>query len=336
MEIKREKRNSSLELLRIISMILIVAHHFAVHSAFGPDISAFNSFVIKVFFSGGKVAVNVFVLISGYFLVESKFKIRRIINVLVPTLIYSILGYLSIAWLKGTPITFKDLLHEALPIRNNAYWFVTCFVALSILSPFINKLIGALNQKQHLALALILVLMQVRFYTIEPVFSISNIGWFITLYIIAGYIKKYPNKVFDKKLYMALAVLVLGTVVALWSYATIINDIFCLALALSMLCLFKNINIKYNKFINLVGAATFGVYLIHDNDFIRPVIWNDILLCPQHAYFKTFWLFAIAMVALVFVSCVLIDWVRMLITKLIVKLFYKIKGRKNEKRVQKI
>ena len=331
MEIKREKRGSALELLRIISMILIVAHHFSVHSAFSDVSSGFNRFIIQMFQSGGKVAVNVFVLISGYFLVQSGFKIRRVINVVVPTVIYSVLCYVTVSLCKGISITGTQLLWAFMPIRNNGYWFVTCFVALSVLTPFINKMIHALDEKQHLLLIAILVVMQVAVSKINPMFSISNVGWFITLYIIGGYVRKYPSKILSSRLYMGLAVGVLGTVAIIFPHATRVNDIVCLALSVALLCLFKDVNIGQHRCINLVGKATFGVYLIHDNRYVRPVLWNEVLSCPQHASLGTFWLFAIVSVATVFVASVAIDLVRMLITRQIARLLEKIiEKRKNQ------
>lgn len=56
----RAKRNSSLELLRIICMVMIVAHHFAVHSRFPEEIGGANGFIVQLFRSGGKVGVNAF------------------------------------------------------------------------------------------------------------------------------------------------------------------------------------------------------------------------------------------------------------------------------------
>ena len=75
--VKRVERSSNFELLRIICMVLIVAHHFACHSDFSSTISSLNNAVIKTLIIGGRLGVNVYVLISGYFLINSKFKINR-------------------------------------------------------------------------------------------------------------------------------------------------------------------------------------------------------------------------------------------------------------------
>ncbi len=67
-----EQRQSSIELLRIIAMILIVAHHFEIHGGFAypQDAVSVNRIWMQFISSGGKVGVNIFVLLSGYFLVS--------------------------------------------------------------------------------------------------------------------------------------------------------------------------------------------------------------------------------------------------------------------------
>ena len=67
----KNHRSSNIELLRIIAMIMIIAHHVSVHSGFvyPGEIISFNRLWIQFIQLGGKIGVNIFVLISGYFLV---------------------------------------------------------------------------------------------------------------------------------------------------------------------------------------------------------------------------------------------------------------------------
>ena len=61
------KRQSNIELLRILAMILIIAHHFALFGAFGFSETAvsINKLWIQFIQIGGKIGVNIFILISG-------------------------------------------------------------------------------------------------------------------------------------------------------------------------------------------------------------------------------------------------------------------------------
>ena len=93
---KEYERNSSLELLRILAMIMIVFHHFAVHGGFVYDYSVLTipRFWVNFISMGGKIGVDVFVLISGYFLVvdrEPVINVRRIFKFWFQIYFYSII-----------------------------------------------------------------------------------------------------------------------------------------------------------------------------------------------------------------------------------------------------
>lgn len=69
----KKERNSSLELLRIISMLLIIAYHYVIHGnfTFTLENNAFAVAYLKVISTFGKPACAVFALITGYFMIES-------------------------------------------------------------------------------------------------------------------------------------------------------------------------------------------------------------------------------------------------------------------------
>ena len=60
-------------------MIFIIAHHFAVHGMNGVNFVASNPNNYLIYFSGilGKIGVNIFILISAYFMIDSKFTFRK-------------------------------------------------------------------------------------------------------------------------------------------------------------------------------------------------------------------------------------------------------------------
>ena len=75
--ITTETRQSNIELLRIIAMMFIILYHIAFHgnwddgSIFWPDEITFNVLFLQSILPFGKIGVNIFVLISGYFLINS-------------------------------------------------------------------------------------------------------------------------------------------------------------------------------------------------------------------------------------------------------------------------
>ena len=76
--------------------------------------------------------------------------------------------------------------------------------------------------------------------------------------------------------------------------------------------MFKGIKIKNNKFINQVAMSTFGVLLIHNNDFILEILWNKILntlkVCTSNT--NLIYIHSFTSVLLVFIICIIIDQLR--------------------------
>ncbi|MDY3871948.1 MAG: acyltransferase, partial [Roseburia lenta] len=70
-----EKRNSSLDLLKIIGMLFIIAHHYYVHGGFAPvsvdNISKGRIFLEQVSMYGSW-SCDLFALITGFYMIGSK------------------------------------------------------------------------------------------------------------------------------------------------------------------------------------------------------------------------------------------------------------------------
>ena len=132
------QRNTGIELLRLISMFLIVMHHYSSPGSGFPGLlflpDTFNKFFVEFMYFGGKIGVNCFVIISGY----------------------SVLIYVVFSLFRQEPFSGKELIKSAFPILTNRYWFITAYVALYLLYPFINRMIDNLEHKQMLTLLAVL------------------------------------------------------------------------------------------------------------------------------------------------------------------------------------
>ena len=137
----RNQRNSNLEILRIVAMFFIIAHHFAVHGMGNIDFVASNPNNYIIFFCGilGKIGVVVFVLISAYFMINSKFTLRKLRVLGGEVYFYSVIFLLifKIFLPPVKPITLENIGIYLLPISHSAYWFVTAYIVLMLLSPFL-------------------------------------------------------------------------------------------------------------------------------------------------------------------------------------------------------
>lgn len=72
--------------------------------------------------------------------------------------------------------------------------FTGCFLLFYLLIPFLNKLIHALTEKEHL----LLMAWCIGVYAFLPSFAKANVvfnyvTWFSVLYVIASYIRLYPK-----------------------------------------------------------------------------------------------------------------------------------------------
>lgn len=221
----KAKRNSNIELLRIISIILIIAHHYAIH---GFDISSlpyhYNQYIISILGLGGKLGVVCFILISGYYMCESKISIKKILKLIAETWFYMvIIGLLFILILKPIePITKIDLIKIFIPIVYNQNWFITDYILLMIVSPLLNILIKNLDKKLYKSS----IFLGIIIWGVLPNFIIADLSfnsfiYFILIYLIAGYIKKYVN-IESKKKYHNLFLAVLNYFIIILSSTTLI------------------------------------------------------------------------------------------------------------------
>ena len=187
---KRE-RNSGIEVLRIISMLLIIAYHFAVHGLVNTGFfDNNNNYVINAFAIGGKLGVSVFVLISGYFSTGHKLNYRRLATLEFEVLFYSI-GLYLVSLLTDLEISRSDL-KVLFPVIFSEYWFITDYLILMLLSPFLNAAICNTEKKSLKNI----ILLSICIWSLLPCLlrentTYSDLIWFIVLYILAAYLKKY-------------------------------------------------------------------------------------------------------------------------------------------------
>lgn len=342
-ENKQKGRESAIELLRIISMLLIILHHFALHSNFEFGNNHLNEFIVQILSMGGKLGVNVFVFISGYFFVTSKFKVKKALKIVFEVFFWSVV---CMAFVYGfgfaapSPLmTFKSFF----PLIYEIYWFASAYVFMYLLSPFINVFINKATKKQLKTLLILLFAAWCVIGTImNSSFEKNDLGWFIFLYLVAAYIRLYPNKQTEKKgtNFTLFGVCIAVEICLLWIYDRYgfqfsfryeetqkymclfkENHVLLFLASVFLFLGFKNMKIGNIKLINVIASATFGVYLIHDNPLVRSVLWEQILKTQNYATSKWIVLYAFAVVAGIYICCTALDLLRQyLLEKPVLKL----------------
>jgi surface polysaccharide O-acyltransferase-like enzyme len=329
---ERKHRSSNLELLRIFCMLIIVMHHFALHSGFiyGQELS-FNKFLVQGLLFGGKLGVNCFVIISGFFLVKKMFSLKKLLKLLFQVWFYGVTLLIVCVVFKLQPIDTKMVIRSVIPIFN-LNWFAETYIILYLMSPLINKLLNYLNRKEFLAAIFLITFC----WSLVPSFTgaklcFSELGWFVYLYMVGAYLRIYPLpklfndvwlqlKVFSISLlltFLSVGVFdVVGVKYAFFAkhatYYYNINSIFMTIAGISLFLIFKAIKINYNKNVNNLALTMFGVYLIHDNPLINKFIWGSLFHNIEYTNDQNLLLHAFWVIPTVFMSCAAIDWTRIL------------------------
>ncbi len=174
-------------------MMLIVLHHFALH---GNWVGNIPRVFIDWISMGGKVGVDCFVFISAYFLVRSRFKIRSLLRVVFETLFYSIAILAAMHFIDPSQVTVQSVEQAFTPVSSYLYWFVSSYVVMILLSPFLNRYLTSIAREEHRRLILVVF----SFLCVLPsVFSStfleSGVLWFVFLYILAAYWRLYDVRV---------------------------------------------------------------------------------------------------------------------------------------------
>jgi surface polysaccharide O-acyltransferase-like enzyme len=147
---KAAKRDSGLDLLRIACTMMVVCNHLMSWTGI-LDGSAKPLEPLwlaeNTLFALTLPAVNCFVLISGFFLCNSKFKLKKLVCLWTQALFYSVGFYLlACVFDKDTAFSTLAFLKSFLVVILRRYWFVTAYVLLYIFSPYLNCAIHAMNQ----------------------------------------------------------------------------------------------------------------------------------------------------------------------------------------------
>lgn len=335
-ERKTNNRDSNIELFRIISMLLIVAHHYVVNSGLtaedGPiysNILSAPSQFLLMFGAFGKIGINCFVLITGYFMCKSQITAKKFAKLLFEVMFYKLVIN-AVFWISGyAPITIKSLIKTILPVTSINQNFTGTYIVFYLCIPFLNILIQNMNEKQHVRLLCLSSFIYILFGTVPFISVTMNyVSWYIVLYFIASYIRMYPKSLFSNTKFWGYAtgccviLSLLSVFTCSWIgikinrnipyfFVSDSNTLLAVLTGLSSFMFFKNIHIKQSRFINTISATTFGVLLIHANsDTMREWLWQDV--CNNIGAYGYAWmpLHAISCVSIIFILCSIIDMLR--------------------------
>lgn len=289
------KRDYKLDLLRVISMIMVVIIHIANYycRAFN-DIDKISYLGALIFNTISRISVPFFFMISGATLLSKKYDknknkeriIKKIITLIVITIIYFIWD----KYYMNKDINIILLLSKP---ERKLLWFMYAIIGIYISLPFIKCMVDKMGKDEDK----LFVILWLMFNGILKGLNIGNtylipiisgtyyLGYFIIGHMIIkyyDYIKKNKN---DKLLFMTMTLSFIIIVVLTYFLSienakhftkllTYSNILIMVASLSSFIYLYFNIKDKGNIIISKLSNLSFGIYLFHGIilDFIMNLI----------------------------------------------------------------
>lgn len=349
----KKERERNYEILRIIAMLMIVCLHYLskggalVNPSGELTASGYAAWFIEAFCL---VAVNVYVLISGYFGIgdkeganENKIKItnvlKRTIRIYFQVWFYSVaIGVIFL--LSGLQeIDIYMVFMYVFPVSTEHYWFATAYLLLTLLMPFLNAGFDRMDKRSVQG---ILGCMLLVFSVAKTVLPIQlpwdhkgyDAFWFIFLYLTGAYLRRYGVKWITNRT-RAILLYVFSTFITFVSFLVIrslylrtgmledfisygysYNFLFCYLAAIGLFLAFKTKATtqpakKCGSLLQTISGATFGVYLIHEHVNLR-YLWPTWFQSAEFATVSVplFLLHMVVTVVTVYMVCTAIEIVR--------------------------
>ena len=332
------KRDSNIELLRALTMIGVIILHIN-NPLIGGALNYSKSspglyWILLGYESLFACAVNLFLVVTGYFMVNRKtISLKKPIQLIIQVIVFSTAFYILGA-IKAHTFSTKALFGSLLP-RN---YFVIIYCAIYLVSPYINQVLCSLeihNLKRFMVLSVVVfsviptVLDTINEFTSIHVDGLYPTGMFgsgygytfvnfALMYTWGGYIRRMDK--ISIKTNKLVAVLFINVVLlSIWSHFSINEGDFVESSSLSycnpliiinaviVFILFSRLKIKPNRLgqtINVLAKPCFTVYLVHNH--ILHWLNFDELIQSSGVFFAAV---VIAMAIGIYMMCILIGYI---------------------------
>lgn len=317
------ERLSNIELLRIVSMVMIVVHHVLVHG-----INDSSNHILQFLDSFFIYGVNIFVLISGYFTIKLSWK--SFFSLMWVIAFYKIFHLCADAFVFNINHQLWEWIIKpfSAPVSGGG-WFVDIYILLMIVSPLINILLANLNEKEYKrGLFAILILDCGYGWLLNMHFDAYgySLFHFVVLYYL-GYGVHY-FKILDKcnhfaALLCSISVTIIMSLFALSIKIPVSLSSYCCPLVMfSSICIFKlfeSLKIKNNVLVNTFASSMFAVYLIHDAGNVSKYFYKLINNWYLHFDLSGFVIRVFFAIISLFVFSVCLDAIRKMLSSYVIE-----------------
>ncbi len=349
------KRQSNFELMRIVSMMMIIVGHTFSWGGITRVASPHIEKLIYAVYAIILVHVNSFVLLSGYFQSDSKFKIKKALKLLIIMYFYKALIVLigiNFGWFS---LTKNEILWQLCPINFSNYWFLNLYIVLYFLSPFLNKFINCLtkNNMSKLLVVLFVFCSVLTTITNQEIFFNSNgysLVQFIFLYFVGAYIRKFvidnekKSLLYNEKkklivyFYISISLFILCFILnyflyrfgiimmnkdgLIYTFGNILKSSFMhydnpliIIGSISYFMFFVLLKFR-SRAINILASSVMSVYIIHETGVFRSTLYSWFSLNKLKYVFSYKIFIRVLFIAVaIFIGATVVDFVRKILSK---------------------
>ena len=329
-------RNSSIELLKIIGIVLIVICH-VLQTLNNPnalvdgkdyvlEISTatknIQQLLLAMLMSSGALGNTIFFICSAWFLLDSdKVSKRKILHILLDVWAVSLLIFVIVYILRDGNIEFNMIIKQILPTTFGNNWYMTCYLLFYSMHPFLNLIIKKITQKNLFRVTAVLSFLYilVNFIFTGEFFTSELILW-VTIYFLIAYIKYYLVDI-SNNIKVNIALFIIGFMgnygmVLLTNYMGLYISAFSdkvlrwgsncspfiIMMVIGMLNIARNKSFKSN-IINQCSKMSLLIYIIHENmllrNYYRPLMWQYVYEHMGYSH-VLLWMFVIVIIVFVF------------------------------------
>ncbi|MGN1159537.1 MAG: acyltransferase family protein [Lachnospiraceae bacterium] len=333
-----KRRNSSVELLKIIAMIIIIIAHTIPVGASGEHVSVINLelatadvqyLIARLLRCFGQIGNDIFIVCSAWFLTDSKSaNIKKIAYMIGDSFMISV-GMVVFFLCINYQLPTKFIMKQFFPVTFGNMWFLTCYLLYYAVHPLLNLIINNLDKRRLLLVNAVLIMLYciISYVMRGSLFYYNQLIGFIVLYFIVAYVKLYLKEATGKSKFniTVLSIGVLGWLIELlltnilglhseffadkvMRWNTYMNPFYIL-IAVGAFCLAKNHSF-HNKGINYFSSLSLLVYIIHGNqiivNYLKFDVWDYIFYHDAYGYLLLWiFVFAVLYIGMAFVLSVI-------------------------------
>ena len=301
-EVQKAKRQSGVELLKIVGIILIVLHHVVQALTTGNEEWVVNIpdgtsdpfvFILALLKYSGLLGNLIFFCCSAWFLLDkNKTNYQKTMRIILDVFTISVIWLIPVLIWKKNELGWRMIIRSFFPTYFENNWYITSYILFCFLSPAINLIIKHLSQKNHLIVSLTLF---IAYFCLGFIYEFPWSGiplYWITIYFVISYFKYYGMK-FCKSKKANLVVLLCAILLHL--SLILVSNLICLkfgklgVMALSgnnnpllFIIAFSSLNLMnmtkfFSRAINFLSSFSMLIYIIHENllfrIYLRPLVW---------------------------------------------------------------